>query len=381
MSPAQQTLLSTNLRAKVEASALAQALKLVLPFAHGELTVYHGVRIRVDAGTMTLEATNGDQKVSTSLAVAVQNEGEVVVGAKVLDGFVRSLTGAVELKVTDGVDLTVECGSATLDLRLIEQVEWPLFAEPSSDEVDLTAVWPHVRRTFWAEGQADNKSAPTHCMHFGDEAITVCCDRGLATYAVPGLKRVANVPLAFLQVLTKLIDPKDGVHAHLEERLVMIRSGATTWMSRTVTDEYPNWQRLFREEPGDTLTIGKADLLSTLTRSGLLPEDSGFRRVTLQRAGDDLVVTATGPDVGTITDVIPCSGTYNADELRLGIDRLKKLASDLEGDEVTLRIVDAWHHFEIHEGDYRALLMPLRPDRPQGPPPIPTATKANPEGK
>lgn len=354
----QQTMLDTHLEGRCEASTLARALKLVLPFATGTLASYHGVRLTADAGALQLEATNGDQKVTTSITCNIAHEGQVVVPARVLEGFIRSVTGAVELAVEDA-KLVVRAGASHLDLRTIERAEWPVFSGLDSPEFDLTPYWSGIKRVMWAEAPAGDAAATGHCIRFAENHVVVACGNALASFDVPKLNAAMNVPLSFMVPLERSVEGE--ISGCFGDRLASFRSGATEWITRSIADSYWDWQRLIRADSPHSLVVSKADLLTSLSRTGLLPEDSGFRRMTMTRLGDELVLAATGPDVGTITDVITCEGTYEDDPIILSIDRLKSLANNTTNDEITFEILDRWHSIVVRDDDWTALIMPLRP--------------------
>jgi DNA polymerase III sliding clamp (beta) subunit (PCNA family) len=367
----QQTLLGSDLGVRVEASELAKALKFVLPFAQGQQASYHGVRLTADAGKLVLEATNGDQKATTSVVAPIAHEGTVVVPASILDGFIRSVEGAVEMKV-DNDKLLVVAGASSLDLKWIEQVEWPVFEDVEADEFDLTDQWPSLKRVSWAEAGGVDKMDSHHSMHFDDDAVVVASTDCLAAIDVAGLRASANVPMPFINSLMGTIGGE--VFVRFGERMVAFRSGPTTWLSRTVLDSYPAWRQLMRKEASRTLVVEKAALQAALKRTGLLPEESGFKRMTMHRVDDELVLTATGPDVGTITDVIACSGDYFDPDLIMKIDRLSALVKSSSQDELVFEMaVDAYKHIEIHEGPWSALVMPLRPPDPKAPAEYPSS--------
>lgn len=379
----QETLLGSDLGVRTEASELANALRLVIPFAQGSIASYHGVRLTSDTGRLTLEATNGDQKAITSLPVAVAREGAVVVPAKVLDGFIRSVEGAVEMKV-DNDKLLVQCGSSSLDLKVIEHVEWPMFADIEGDWTDLSEVWAQLKRILWAEAVSGiDKEASHHSVHFGEGAAVVLCTNCLSSYEIPSLdaQLSANVPIQFVNTIMGAISG-GNVEACFGSRLVAFRSGTTTWMTRVIVDSYPNWRQVARAKADQTLTVDRHALLTALKRTGLLPEESGFKRMTMQRIDNELILTATGPDVGTITDVITCGGSYNGPDLVMPIGRLNDLVKSSEADELTFNMAgDAYKHVQIDEGAWTAVITPLRPPPvPSSTPPIPSSSKSNPKG-
>lgn len=377
----QGTLLPTSLAVRCEADALAKALKLVTPFTTSgppHPIAYSGVLLTADAGELTMQATNGDQMVVTSLPVGVESEGQVVVPAKMLDGFVRTLSGAVEIASRDEHQVNISAGASSFDLRTIVVEQWPHFEEIDAEPIDLGEHWQGIGRTLWAEAPVDDKASTGHCVRFDTDAVAVVCGKSLSSYGIPGLKASASVPISFMNTLQRAV-VADAITAQFGERTVAFESGRTRWMTRTTTDAYPEWRKLLRDTSPCEITVATADLLKAISRSALLPEESGFRRIELRQLGDELVLTTTGADIGTITDVIPCTGTYDGQMISLKISLLKDFVTNAEDTEITFELMDAYHHVRTTKGEWIGVIMPLKPDNaPAAAPAYPTSSKANP---
>lgn len=380
-----QLALDTALAVRVETSALSAALRLVLPFADGGLAVFAGVQIMATTDDeLILEATNGDQRVITSLSAGVTDPGRVIVPARVLDAFVRSVSGAVQLNRMGGDTLAVECGSSSLELKTLPEADWPLFAALDVPEFELTPdAWTSVKRVIFAQGGTEEKSASRHCVHFDNGAVVAQSVSRLAFSEIPGLKASSNVPGKFLGSLVKLVDPKASVFVRFGERLACFRSGPTEWMTRPVADSYPDWRALVGQhqkrlsDSGSTLVVARSDLLTALARTALLPEGSGWKRMTMTRVDNELSLVATGPDVGTITDVIPCDGTYQGAPIIMDVPEFRTAIDNTVEDELTFGVVDAWKSLQIQEPPWTGLIMPRRPPGADPPPeqqPVPSAS-------
>lgn len=353
---------ATALIVRCETGELARSLKTVTPFAKGPRPVNSGVRLTAVDDRLMLEATTGDQRVVTSLPVAAEQHGAVVVPAKLLDGFIRTVSGAVTLTAAESGDMVgVACGASSMDLRVIPDTEWPQFEEFDADEFDLTDHWGGVKRVMHARGGTQEQVAALRCIRFDTDAVVAACHQRISYYTIKGLKAEANVPGEFMETLANQIS--GPVAARFGERQVGFRSGTTEWISRYVVsstvDSYPAWRGILRAKSKFDLVVNRAELLTALARTALLPEDSGFRRVILSRKDNELVITATGTDVGTITDVIACSGSYSGDEIRLNGSHVKDLADNAAEDEIRFELEDAVHHLQVDQGPWTAVIMPV----------------------
>lgn len=370
------TAVTTGFSIRTEVDTLSKALKLLLPFAQGKLPVHSGVRLTAADDQLVLEATNdGDQWVATSLAVAMNEPGRIVVPAKVLDAFLGKVHGAAELKLLGDDQLTISCGASSLDLMTIDGAQWPLFEEVEGEEFEFTPeLWAGVGRVVYAQGRTEDKSPSRHAVHFDHGAVAATSGGRLAACEIPGLKAEANVPGTFVAAVNRVVGPKQSVFARFAERSASFRSGVTQWSTRLIADSYPNWRGAFRTESPTSLTVSRSDMLAALDKAGVLPESPGLKRVTLQRLGDDLVLTAQGPDIGKITDVIPCSGNFDS-VIMMDVGELKETIDNSVEDELTFGAVDGYKAFQIEQGPWKAMVMPRKPMTPPADPAYATSGK------
>lgn len=374
MSPA-----ATKFAARVEAEAFASALRAVVPFAQGLATVYSGVKLAPSQGTLTLEATNGNERVVTIIDAGAKPGPALIVPARILDGFVKTVSGAVELK-GDTDHIVVSADPASFDLRTMTGEEWPVFAEVDAPEVELTEAWEGVKRVMHAQAAAEDKTPVRHAVRFEKGAVIAHSTRGVSFYDVDGLETEgANVPGEFLAQLVRAVD--GPVFGRFSPRSITFRCGRTQWTGRTVGDSYPPWRSIVRDESPHELRISRTALLASLQRLALLPEDQGLRRMRVHFGDDEIVLTANGPDVGTITDVIACTTDYQGEDYYLLISDLRKVVENAMEDILVFGLQDAYHQLTINEGPWNAVFMPLDPRKsapPVGAPPKGAETTGKP---
>lgn len=363
--------LDVALRMRVETDVFTNALRLVLPFATGGIPVYAGVQITASEDELRLEATNGDERVVTTLSAHIDQVGRAIVPGAVLNAFLKSVSGAVTIEQVDGA-LNVACGSSSLELHTMAEADWPLFTAIDGPEYELTPeMWVGIRRVMHAQGGTEDKTANRHCVHFEAGGVMAHNGRRAAVFDIPEFTAnvVSNVPGGFMNTIAKLVDPKRSVFVRFAERMACFRSGPTEWMCRPVVDSYPNVRQLFATTPPYELVIVRTDLAKALARTGILPEQSAWKQVVIERIDDELVLTATGPDVGKTTDVIPCGGSYAGAPLIMNIPELKSLIDNSVEDELHFGVIDAFKAVQLREGQWAAALMPRRP--PDAPPATP----------
>lgn len=360
--------LDTTLGVRVEAKTFTDVLRLVLPFASGGLPVYSGVKITATADDqLMLEATNGDERVVTFVSAGILEPGQVIAPAAVLDAFLRSVTGAAVLKHVDD-KLVVDCGSSSLELSTIAETEWPLFAAIDTPEIELTPeMWAGVKRVVYAQGGTEDKTANRHCVRFDRDGVVAQNSSRIATFEVPGLVACHNIPGSFITTLCKLIDPKQSVFVRFAERIACFRSASTEWMCRPMVDSYPDWRAIqkrwrdtWTEAGGHTLVVSRSDMLTALKRTSLLPEGSGWKRMQMTRIGDELALESSGPDVGKITDVIACGGTYKGAPITMDIGSFRSMIDNSVEDELSFQVIDAFKPVTLDQPPWLAMDQPRR---------------------
>lgn len=337
----------------------------------GTLPVLSGVRLDVDAETLTVTGT--DLELTIRLAVPVHSDrpGSAVVPARLVGDIVKALpAGAVEVSLDDD-EMSISAGRSQFSVRPLSLSDYPAQVDTDAAPVTLQSseVADALRQVVRAASTDDARAVLTGVLIAAEDdgLRMVATDsyrlavRDLPQSSMLAVGQKVLVPGRALAELQRILSGHDELAVRLGAREAVFEAGTTRLTTRLIEGEYPNYRNLLPSSYPNTLTVGRDALLEALRRVKILAQDSTPVRLTL--GGDTLQLTAITQDVGNAHEEIDAAYdgaemtvAFNPDYLAAGVDAV-------EGDEVSLATMDPMKPAVLrgvgHE-DYLYLLMPVR---------------------
>lgn len=344
------------MKARVEKSVLASAVKTVLPAARSaSLPICSGVRLDADGGRMILTCTDLDLTIVHEIQVA-SGEGSAVIPAALLARVVSSFDdGAVTLEWADSM-LTVACGETVAKLHGFNLDDWPRLPEQDGEPVELDEANVDLLRRILPFASDSHEKAVIRCVHFGSRQAGTTDSYRLALADLDLDIPECNVPAPmFAAMLRSAVAP---LTLTVGDRSASVRSHDTTWTTRLVVDEYPQLDRLVTKGT-KRLSFESAALTKSLKRLLILTDDE-YPRVRIDIDGDKAKLFSSTADVGLMDDVVTCSGDYEGSlcfNPRFLIDLVTAAATD----DVTIELVDALKPVVVRSERLTQVLVPVRP--------------------
>ncbi len=298
----------------IQAKTLADALKAVTPAVgrRSTLPILQCVRVQAEATTLSLEAT--DLEITATHCtddITVHEDGTAVVTAAALAKAVRTANGNdVELiaEEDDGrARLLVRSGARTLSLEMFDPREWPTIGEVDT-ELFATVDGPVLADALARVGLCASE----------DEARAVLCsvamfttDQGLDVVATDSYRlghiripatatpnAAVKIPARAAAGLSKVLKHSETVQIHTGQRCT-ISAGATTWITRLVGGEFPNWRQLLPEPNSTHVEFHTTELAQALKAIASVRRNGAPARLTL---GDTCSIAFSERDLGDISE-------------------------------------------------------------------------------
>jgi DNA polymerase-3 subunit beta len=337
--------------------------------------VLSGVRIQLEGDRLVVTGTDLDLTIAVDLAVAGQEDGVVVVPARLASEVVRSLgDGAVEVALKDE-ELQITHERSEFSLRTIPAEEFPQLALPTSDEVTLDAsvLAGALEQVVRAASTEDTRPILTGVLLAAEAGglRLVATDsyrlalRDLPDVDVLGEDQSVLVPGRALNELVRMLAGADEVTLRLGERDASFETGSearkVSLLTRLIEGDFPNYRGLIPSDQPNRMVVGREALLEAVRRVKLLAQDN--TPVRMQMKDDALELFAVTQDVGQAHEVL--DATYSGEELTVAFnaDYLIAGVEAATGDEVELETVDALKPAVLRATEERAflyLLMPVR---------------------
>jgi DNA polymerase-3 subunit beta len=341
------------------------------------------VRIeQIDAG-LAVEATDLDVFIRVVLPEIAGPQNALITPAEKFHQWAKLLDGETVSITSDSKRATVKCGRAKAQLPLLPASNWPantiyaLKAEADDKGITLTqgALARALGFALIAVGEDNNKhnlalsgiqlSATGGKLH-------VASSNGycLMLYTIPCDDKInLLLPGRLVRVLMPLLTDEDGgVDLAFSENQILANIDADRKMyvgSPRPTGRFPNYEPLIPKDKRVDVRLKVEELKTSLDRCTLLSDEKSGA-IDLTFAGGELTVHAANALHGEADEVIPYTGTLEAEfKTRLNAAFLRDLARKLSG-ELTIAIPDSndkamYFKATPHEGEALSYVaMPMR---------------------
>lgn len=362
------------MKLRCERDALADALATTARAASGRsgtLPVLSGLRLELAGDRLSVTGTDLDLTIQLELTVAGQQDGVVVVPARLVSDIVRSLpAGSVEIGMEDD-DVTITSGRTQFGVRPYSADDYPRLPAPAEHSVTLgaaefgTALGQVVRAASTDEARPILTGVLMAAEADGLRLVATDSYR-LAVRDLPGEHVLAAdqkvlVPSRALIELQRLLGEGGELVLRLGDRDATFEIGGTRLTTRLIEGEFPNYRQLIPQSYPNRFTVGREELLEAIRRVKILARDATPLRLELSR--DAVRLTAISHDLGNAVEEL--DGRLEGSELIVAFNP-DYLAAGVEAagaDEVTLETLDALKPAVVRgvgRPEFLYLLMPVR---------------------
>jgi DNA polymerase-3 subunit beta len=364
----------------VEHEELASRLQAASRVASGKGNnpALAGVQIVAEGEGVELRATNLEMGLVNPLLAGVEEEGTVLLPAKLLGDVVKSLPKErVEMshdKVTG--EVTISAGSATFTLRTLRNEDFPTLPELNDEQSVVLGVKEFSQTVSQVAPAASNdESRPilTGVLVEVDPEESVLRMVATDSYrmavkvtpidGVPEEAFQANVPAKTLVEVMRIAGAEgaETIKASLDSGQILFQIGDTMLSSRLIDGKFPDFRQLIPKEFNHTLNLDRKDFLEKAERIGLLA--SGGTPLRLKFDDNQLTLAVQSPELGEASDQM--SIEWSSEELETGFNPgyLVSGLKHTEAAQIKLHLINALKPGLIEAGDdsgFQYLIMPLR---------------------
>lgn len=369
----------------VPRSAFAEALGRVKSASGGVMPILKCVLVSVADGAVSLETTNLDHRIVTTLTgVAASGRGGVAIPLARLLAVVTGFAASTPVTVTvSGRAAKLVCGKAKVDLVCLDAEEWPgddrWHGTTATVPVDgralaqaLTRVKDHVSTAasrpvlggVLLEGSADGLFV------VGSDNTTLSAVQLAAEAAFRG---EWILPAPAVAVIASLFAKDEAVTIETDSQAVRITGPTATLTSRLLEGPYPPYRQIMKiASIAFTVDVDRLALLRAV-RSAAAVATNNVKKILMQFRADAIDVWSESADAGRAEDSIPASRTvqvppgkqfvnYTAfafENLRATLDSFacETVRLTYQGAERALHVADANAPATTPT---RGLIMPLR---------------------
>lgn len=347
------------------------------------IPVLSGILMETCAQGLRLVAYDLDLGIETFIPVTIEREGAMVMPARYLSDITRRLPHS---EVVIEYREEVRAADILSDRSNFTVKTMPAGEYPALPEIPSVSTWSipepglktMIKRTAPAVATEDNRAFYT--------GIYTIFERDMLTMVSTDTFRLAHrtmsvslplenqvgviIPGKTLLEVERNLSPEGDreVSMALTDRHAMFRVGSTTYITRLLEGQFPNYKQVFPQNIPARLICDRLQLLNSIDRVSLMCKDE-LSAIRMVYTGDEgmasgfLTITANTPEIGDARDDIPVSMQGHAEvTVAMRARYLRDVLRVMDGEEVCLGYTSFKHPIEVtDETDpaYTYLLMPV----------------------
>ena len=373
------------MKIKVDRASLLKALAHVQSVVEKRNTIpiLANVLITVEAGQLSLAATDMEIALVEGVAATTAGEGTTTAPAMTLYEIARKLPESAEIEFEHAggeAQLSLRAGRYSTSLMTLSADDFPAMLAgtlPHHFSLSALALRGLIDRTRFAISSEETRYYLNGIYLHVLEREGVRVLRAVATDghrlarveepAPEGLGAMPGViiPRKTVNELRKLLDETSGeVSVALSDTRIQFQVDGITLTSKLIDGTFPEYERVIPRDNDKILRVGKKDFAEAVDRVAAISFDRA-RPVKLSLARDLLVLSASSPEQGTATEELDAEHVkYESGPLEIGFQAryLTDITDQIAGD-VELCFADGASPTIIRDAaDTSALyvLMPMR---------------------
>lgn len=366
------------MRFTVSQSSLAKALSIVSKgiATHSTIPVLGGVLMKAANGTLEMQASDLDTSIRHKIAANVEEEGETVISGRMLTSIVKNLSDSA---VTfDGGDGTIHltCDKSSFHLNTLNASEFPSFPEiamESSVELPCNVLSEMVDKVYKVTSRDNSRPVLTGILLnveanlvrlvATDSYRLVVCDTNVETSSLEGAFEMIIPGTAFHDALSLPSDSLTIIIGSTANQVIFV-SGNTTYVSRRIEGNFPNYKQLLPSTCNTSVKIKVADLSGALRRVSSIATSNSSVVFDVDVDAACMTLSSTSPDQGDAREVINVEAENQNNSICMNYRYVGDCVSALDqAGEVTLELQDPRRPgvFKSYSKiNYLYLLMPKR---------------------
>ncbi|MBO4779466.1 MAG: DNA polymerase III subunit beta [Selenomonadaceae bacterium] len=312
---------------------ITKALKFVLRAAATKpaTPILAGVYLRAENNILTLQANNYQLGIIAKIPVNTETNGATVVSGKRLNDFLSKIDGDVITFNDSGDILTINSGSAVVELLTMKPDDFPQVKESDiGRSCQVRAAWLKdlIRRTVFAVSKDESRPIFTGgLIQIGNGKIsfTATNTHRLAHATLPSddVTDYAEftIPAESLTALMNQLDPKEidtEVDIRWDDKTFAAKFNNFVMVSRQIEGMFPPFDRIPPKSTATNVEVEVAPLKRALEVVALIAKEDFYNTIKLGIADGGIKISATSSEVGNVENFVQAKVT--GDELNIAFN-------------------------------------------------------------
>tara|TARA_R110002049_G_scaffold20717_29_gene76082 strand:- start:195 stop:1292 length:1098 start_codon:yes stop_codon:yes gene_type:complete len=325
-------------------------------------------------GELSVTATDLEVELVARAEVNVESGGEITVSGRKLLDICKALPDGADIQLAvSGEKVSVRSGRSKFSLTTLPAAEFPTVEDIKAGQtitVPQEVLSKLIEKTHFSMAQQDVRYylngmlLEAHEHHL--RAVATDGHRlALCQAKLDGVKlkeQQVIVPRKGVLELQRLLCGDGDVNIELGENHVRIALGGIRFTSKLIDGRFPEYERVIPQESSNELVADKELFRSALQRTAILSNEK-YRGIRLIIRDSGVVLQAHNPEQEEAEEEVEVE--YSGDDIEIGfnVNYLLDAIGAVEGDEVTLSVVDSNSSCLVREPgnpDRKFVVMPMR---------------------
>lgn len=336
------------------------------------LPILAGVLIKANQTGLVLETTDMDQSIRCMCPALVEEEGEVVVPARLITDVIKSLPDAAIHFSFDGESATVLCDTSSFSLKTLEAADFPGFPEV---EENTTITLPFktfslmVKKVAKVVSRDDSRPILSGVLVEVEEnkLIMVATDSYRLAMCEAEVEQ-SNIAFSavisgtFLNDLASLSGASENIEFALTENQIVARFGSYVFINRRIEGNYPSYNQLISGTYTTRASFNVKQIFDAAKRVSLVTNNTSPVRFDLNQSSQTTQLSSTTQDVGAAQETI--SSSIEGEDVQIAFNGhyLSDGLGSFDGEMVYLELQSSVKPgiFKSEDGSFIYLIMPVR---------------------
>lgn len=294
---------------------LQEAISIVQKAVTGKSTmpILQGILINAKDDTLTLTGSDIDLSIETKINVDIEENGSIVVDAKLFGEIIRKLPNAtVEIKTTENNCIEIICSKSKFTLVHLEPQDFPNLPQISEDKIftiSQKTLKSMIKGTIFAIAQDETRPILTGVLfEIKNKKLNLVAIDGyrlaLKSEFVDNEDTIsAVIPGKTLNEVIKILEDDGDVDITFTSNHMLINLGSTKIISRLLEGEFIKYNSIIPEEFNLNVTAKREELLESIERASLVAKDGNTNLIKLNIEEDIMVITSNS-QLGNVREEI-----------------------------------------------------------------------------
>ncbi len=338
------------------------------------LPILSGILIEAKNNMLILTATDLDLGIKTYSPCEIEEEGSIVVQAKLIGDFIRKLpsNSYVHIETTENNNMEIKCLNSEINILGNSAAEYPdntFDNEGNSFKIKSESLKNLIKYTYFAAAQENIKPIFTGCLI--EIKNNLCSFVALDGYRMAVKKEPiefsgevsAVVPSkTLLEILRIIEENKENTEIIVSESHISFRLENTIIISNLLDGKFIDYEGIIKDNFVTVVKAEPTDIRDSVERASLLAKDDKNNLIVLDIKDNNMQINSAS-EYGNVEENVPVEKV--GEDLKIGFNSkyLLDFLKVIDNEKIVLNLIGKNNPCFINEEgkqDYIYMVLPVR---------------------